>query len=258
LAVRQQYDDAAQVLLLAADHYIADGDGFIVAVQHGTKAAAKGHIVTFGAQPTRPATGYGYIRKGKALDEMAFGVAAFVEKPDEETAKAYLHSGDYVWNAGIFLFSAGVMLAEMEQYRPDILRAATLAWEAARQVQSCVHLDGAAFAACPAESVDYAVMEKTQCAAVVPLDVGWSDVGAWSAIYDLADKDREGNTRHGRIISLNAENNLLFSDKDAPMIAALGIENLAVIATNKAVLVTPLDQADDIKALIAKLEDKDL
>lgn len=258
LAVRQQYGDEAQVLLLAADHYIADGKGFIAAIQHGTKAAAKGHIVTFGAQPTRPATGYGYIHKGEALDAMAFEVAAFVEKPDEDTAKTYLHSGDYVWNAGIFLFSAGVMLAEMNQYRPDILRGATQAWEAARQTQSCVHLDATAFAACPAESVDYAVMEKTKCAAIVPLDVGWSDVGAWPAIYDLADKDQEGNTSHGRVISLNAENNLLFSDDGAPMIAALGIENLAVIATKKAVLVTPLDQAEDIKALIAKLEDKDL
>ncbi len=258
LAVHQLYGEAAQILLLAADHFMADGGAFIDVVKHGTKAAAKGHIVTFGAQPTRPATGYGYIRKGKTLDKTTFGVAAFVEKPDEETAKTYLHSGDYLWNAGIFLFSAGVMLAEMNQYRPDILHGATQAWEAAGKSQTFVHLDATAFATCPAESVDYAVMEKTKCAAVVPLDVGWSDVGAWPAIYDLADKDADGNTRHGRIVSLNAKNNLLFSDKDAPMIAALGIDNLAIIATKKAVLVTPLDQADDIKALITKLDEDDL
>ncbi|PHS21628.1 MAG: mannose-1-phosphate guanylyltransferase/mannose-6-phosphate isomerase [Robiginitomaculum sp.] len=256
LAVQAQFGDSAQVLLLAADHYIADTKGFVETVQLGARAAAKGHIVTFGAAPTVPATGYGYLQKGTALMPGIFTVSAFVEKPDEETAKAYLKSGDYVWNAGIFLFSAAVMLSEMEKYRPDILKAAAQAWEKAGQDKVYQYLDAEAFAACPSESVDYAVMEKTQCAVVVPLDVGWSDVGAWPAIYDLAKKDKNGNACHGSVVTQSTQGTLLYADKDGPMIAALGIKNLAIITTSKAVLVAPLDQAEQIKALIEKLDDE--
>jgi mannose-1-phosphate guanylyltransferase/mannose-6-phosphate isomerase len=256
LAVQAQYGDEAQVLLLAADHYVADGDGFIEAAKLGAHAAAKGQIVTFGAHPSHPATGYGYIRKGAAMMPDTFKVAAFVEKPDADTAQTYVDSGDYVWNAGIFLFSASVMLSEMEKYRPDILEAAAQAWEKAGQDKVYQHLDAEAFAACPSESVDYAVMEKTQCAAVVPLDVGWSDVGAWPAIYDLAKKDKNGNACHGQVLAERTQGSLLYADKDGPIVTALGVENLAIIATKKAVLVVPLDQAEQIKALIAKLGDE--
>jgi mannose-1-phosphate guanylyltransferase/mannose-6-phosphate isomerase len=256
LAVQAQYGDEAQVLLLAADHYVADAKGFIETIQKGARAAARGHIVTFGARPSHPATGYGYLQKGAALMPGIFRVSAFVEKPDEEAAQTYMDSGDYVWNAGIFLFSASVMLGEMERYRPDILAAATQAWDAAKRDKNCVHLEKTAFAACPSESVDYAVMEKTQCAAMVPLDVGWSDVGAWPAIYDLAKKDKNDNACHGPVVIESTQGSLLYADKDGPMIAALGVENLAIIATKKAVLVVPLDQAEQIKALIAKLDNE--
>jgi mannose-1-phosphate guanylyltransferase / mannose-6-phosphate isomerase len=258
LTVQENYGDDACVLLLAADHYMVDSHAFIDAVLAGEKVAAQGRIVTFGAQPTSPQTGYGYIRRGDTLDGHGYAVNAFVEKPDLETARRYLKSGQYVWNAGIFLFHASVMLAEMKRHRPDILEMATRAWKAAKEDNGFRHLDAEAFGQCASQSVDYAVMENTDKAAMVPLDAGWSDVGAWPAIYHLTDKDADGNACHGRVISLDAENNLLFADKDAPMIAALGVENLAVIATNKAVLVTPLDQADAIKVLIAKLEEDDL
>ncbi len=260
LAVREQYGDDAQVLLLAADHFVADTDCFVEAIKAGGTAAANGHIVTFGAGPTSPATGYGYIRRGDAVDDAAFAVSAFVEKPDLKTAKSYVNGGDYVWNAGIFLFQAGVMLDEVGRYREDILKAATQAWAGAERSGLCVHLDEAAFSDCPSESVDYAVMEHTQKAAMVPLNAGWSDVGAWPAIYDLAAKDTDDNVLHGRVVALDSHGCLLHADTDAggPMIAALGVDNLAIVSTGNAVLIVPVDRADNIKALIAKLDDGDL
>ena len=255
LAVRARHGDAAQVLLLAADHHVGDADAFVAAVKAGAAAAQAGHIVTFGAQPDHPATGYGYVQRGKPLDGKAFAVRAFAEKPDAETARAYLKTGDHVWNAGLFLFRADTMLDEMQQYRPDILKAASAAWAKAQQDEGLVHLDEAAFAACPSESVDYAVMEHTKRAAMVPLDAGWSDVGAWPAIYQLAGKDQHGNACHGRVLALESGNSLLHSE--GPLIAALGVEGLAVVASSKAVLVAPLERAADIKALVEKLEDGD-
>jgi mannose-1-phosphate guanylyltransferase/mannose-6-phosphate isomerase len=257
LAVREKYGENAQVLLLAADHFMADNEAFEQAVKAGAKTVAVGHILTFGAQPNFPATGYGYIRRGAALEGSAFAVAAFIEKPDAERAQTYLQSGDYVWNAGIFLFRARVMLEEMQRHRPDILNAALQAWEAATSAGAFRHLDEAAFAQCPAESVDYAVMEKTGQAAVVPLDAGWSDVGAWPAIHDMAKKDDNENAVHGLAVTHNTRNCLLYAEENGPMIATLGVENLVVVSTAKAVLVVPMDQTDNIKALIEKLGEGD-
>ncbi len=258
LAVREHYGEEAQVLLLAADHHVGDADAFVKTVKAGANAAAAGHIVTFGAQPTRPATGYGYIRRGEVLDDVAFRVSAFVEKPDLDTANSYLDDGHYVWNAGIFLFSATTMLTEMRAHRADILEATMLAWQGAQSDGICTHIPEAAFAACPSESIDYAVMEHTECAAIVPLDAGWSDVGAWPAIYDLATKDEADNTKHGRVVTKETQNCLLHASRGGPMIAALGIDNLAVVSTSKAVLIVPLDHAENIKPLIAALEEGDL
>ncbi len=258
LFVRDAYGEDAQVLLLAADHFVGDTDAFIAAVTAGAQAAASGHIVTFGAKPTGPAIGYGYIRKGKALDGAAFQVNSFVEKPDLETARDYLQSGDYLWNAGIFLFCAGVMLEEMTTHRPDILDATLKAWEGRQSDGLCTHLPAPAFSACPSESVDYAVMENTKRAAVVPLDAGWSDVGAWPAIYDLGTKDEAGNASHGRVVMKQTNDCLLYAGGDGPMIATLGVENLTVISTKNAVLIAPLDRADNIKTLIAELDEDDL
>lgn len=256
LAVRAHYGDEAQVLLLAADHYMANPDAFRAAVKAGASAAATGHIVTFGAHPTGPATGYGYIRKGKPIDQAAFAVDRFVEKPDKDTAKSYVQSGEYVWNAGIFLYQASLMLDEIKTHRPAIYEAAAKAWEAAARDGDVLQLDAAAFAACPSESVDYAVMENTHRAALVALDAGWSDVGAWPAIYDLTEKNEAGNACHGKVLAVGTKNSLLYSD--GPLIATLGVSDLAVIATDKATLVVPMDQADNIKALIAKLHESDL
>ncbi len=255
LAVQALHGDDAQVLLLAADHHVSDADAFVTAVRAGSGAAQAGHIVTFGAQPDHPATGYGYIRRGQALDDAAFAVAAFVEKPDEDTAKSYLAAGDYVWNAGLFLFRTGTLLDEMQRHRPDILEAASAAWAQAKSANGLVHLDDAAFAACPSESLDYAVMEHTAKAAMVPLDAGWSDVGAWPAIHAFAEKDKDGNACHGRVLALACQGNLLHSE--GPLIAAFGVNGLAVAASSKAVLVAPLERAAQIKALVEKLDEEE-
>lgn len=255
LAVRQLYGDEAQILLLAADHYIADPVAFRAAIADGTAAAASGHIVTFGAQPTAPETGYGYIRKGRALDGAASHVAAFAEKPDLQTAKAYVQSGEYVWNAGIFLCRADVMLAQMQAHRPDILEGAIKAWDTAKQDDICRHLLLDAFSDCPSESIDYAVMESTDKAAVVPLAAGWSDVGSWPALFERTAKDDNGNGCYGRVVTHETKASLLYTD--GPLIATLGVEGLAVIATNNAILVTPLENAGAIKPLIAQLDEDD-
>ncbi len=253
LAVREQYGDAAQILLLAADHHIADPNAFITAIKAGADTAAQKHIVTFGAKPTEPATGYGYIQRGAAIDEAAFHVSTFVEKPDLATAKSYLKDGNYLWNAGIFLFRTDVLLDEMNAHREDILNAASRAWEKADRSGNYIHLPQEAFSACPSESLDYAVMENTNKAAMVPLSAGWSDVGAWPAIYDLLSKDANENACHGRVATKATNNCLLYAD--GPMVAAYGIENMAVIATDKSVLVLPLEQAQNIKSLIEILDE---
>ena len=255
LAVKALHGDDAQVLLLAADHHVTDADAFAAAVRAGAEAAHNGHIVTFGAHPDRPATGYGYIRRGQALDAAAFAVQAFVEKPDAQTARAYLAAGEYVWNAGLFLFRAGTLLDEMKHHRPDILEAAGAAWTHAQRDHDLVHLDAADFSACPSESVDYAVMEHTAKAAMVPLEAGWSDVGAWPAIYELGGKDEAGNACHGRVLAQDCHDNLLHSE--GPLIAALGLEGLCVVASDKAVLVAPLERAAQIKALVEKLDNNE-
>ncbi len=254
-AVATQHGKDACVLLLAADHYIADTAAFLEKVEAGLKSAQNGHIVTFGARVTGPATGYGYIRKGAALNDQAFAVRAFVEKPDAKTAAAYMRAGDYVWNAGIFLFRADVMRDEMQKFRPDILEAATQAWSAAAKQGPCAHLNEKAFAACPSDSVDYAIMEKTDCAAMLPLDAGWSDVGTWPAIYDLDEKDQDGNACHGRVTALETKDCLFYAQdgENGPQIAALGVDNLIVVSTKEAVLVLPKDRADEIKALLESM-----
>ncbi len=253
LAVQRHYGDDAQILLLAADHYMADRQAFVDAVRAGAAAAAQGHIVTFGAKPNHPATGYGYIRRGAAIDGVAFNVDSFVEKPDLATAKTYLADQNYVWNAGIFLFRADVMLAEMATHRPDIMRHAAAAWHEAREDGIFQHLAEESFAKCPGESLDYAVMENTKCAAIVPLGAGWSDIGSWPALHELMTKDAHGNAIHGRVIMNKARDCLLHAD--GPMIAAYGVENLAIITTKKAVLVMPLAEAQNLKALIENLEE---
>ncbi|VAV97408.1 Mannose-1-phosphate guanylyltransferase / Mannose-6-phosphate isomerase [hydrothermal vent metagenome] len=256
LAVAEKFGDEALVLLLAADHFIADPMAFRRAVHLGASTASNGHILTFGPQPTRPETGYGYLLAGKTVADGVFELDSFVEKPDLQTAKNWLKDGRYLWNSGMFLFPAKLMQEQINRHRPAIAKASQQAWKhASRQADNLI-LDAAAFAQCPAESVDNAVMENTQHGAVIPLDAGWSDVGSWLAIYELAQKDEAGNASTGEVVHLDAKNCLFHAN--GIRIAAVGVTDLAIVTTKNAVLVLPLDQAQKTKDIVALLDENEL
>ncbi len=247
-------DPDALMLVLPADHLIGDIPAFHAAIRVAADAARHGHLTTFGIVAAMPETGYGYIRKGAALADTpgASQVAAFVEKPNLAIAQGYVAAGDYYWNSGMFLFRAGDFLAELGKLRPDILDASRAALEAARNDLDFVRLDPAAFEACPSESIDYAVMEKTQCAAVVPADIAWNDIGAWSALWDVAEKDAAGNAARGDVMLENARNN--FIRAETRMVAALGVDDLVIVETADVVLVAKKDQVQDVKKLVDRLK----
>jgi len=239
----------ALILLLAADHQITDAAGFRAAVARSAPLA-EARIVTFGITPSGPEVGYGYIQRGAALAEGVDAVVRFVEKPDLATAEGYLASGDYVWNAGIFLFSPKVFLAELRASRPDIAEAALAAIPAGNA--PTLYLDAARFAACPSESIDYAVMEHTKLAAVAPCDIGWADIGSWSEVWRLGVKDSAENFTRGAVVTLDTRGSLIWTD--GPVVATLGVENLIVVATQAGVLVMPKARAQEVKAVVAARE----
>jgi mannose-1-phosphate guanylyltransferase / mannose-6-phosphate isomerase len=243
----------AVMLLMPSDHMIEDRAAFLTAVERAATAAKIGRLVTFGIQPERPETGFGYIERGAALSgaDGAFAVARFVEKPDTATAEAYVASGNFFWNSGIFLFPAALYVSELERLRPDMLAACRLALEGARRDDDFVRLDKAAFATCPSDSIDYAVMEHTERAAVVPVSMGWNDLGSWDALWELADKDASGNALVGNVIAEDAANCYLRSE--CGLVAALGVEDLVVVATDDAVMLAPRDRAQDVRRLVARL-----
>ncbi|MCA1979391.1 MAG: mannose-1-phosphate guanylyltransferase/mannose-6-phosphate isomerase [Thiobacillus sp.] len=247
-------DPEALMLVLPADHLIGDIPAFHAAIRTAAEAARGGHLTTFGIVASSPETGYGYIKQGAPLADAdgAREVAAFVEKPDLATAKAYVASGDYYWNSGMFLFRAQDFLTELAQLRPDILEASRAALDQARNDLDFVRLDPAAFEACPSESVDYAVMEKTRRAAVVPADIAWNDIGAWSALWDVAEKDAAGNATRGDVMLENARNN--FVRAESRMVAALGVDDLVIVETADVVLVAKKDQVQDVKKLVDRLK----
>ena len=248
-------DPDALVLLAPADHHISDAGAFRKTVAAAAPAAADGRIVTFGVEPTRPATGYGYIRRGAALGAgNAEAVAAFVEKPDLATAESYLAGGDYLWNAGIFLYRADVMLEELKRHRPDILEGALAALDTATRDGAAIALDPARFADCPAESVDYAVMEKTDRAAVAPAAFPWTDLGAWDAVYDISERDGAGSAISGDVVEIDTANSLLRTD--GPLLAAIGVEDMIVVATDDAVFLAPRERAQDVKQVVSILKEK--
>lgn len=244
-------DPEAMMLVLAADHAIPDVEGFLAHVRLGAAAAEAGRIVTFGIRPSRPATGYGYIRPGAALAEPGVcSIAAFVEKPDEPTAERYVAEG-CLWNSGNFLFRAGVFLDELERLAPEIGRPVAEAMAKAERDLDFLRIDPEAFGRAVAKSVDYAVMEKTALAAVVPSDFGWSDVGAWGAIWDLAAKDASGNAAKGDAAFLDAENCYVHSPER--LTAVVGLNDVVVVNTRDAVLVVAREQAEKVKGLVARL-----
>lgn len=244
----------ALVLLMPADHRIVDTEAFQEAVDVGAAAAERGQLVLFGMAPDRPATGYGYIQVGAASPYAngVFAVEAFAEKPDTTTAEGYLARGGYLWNSGIFLFSARVFLAELEIHGPAILRHARAALAAASQEGDSVTLDAESFANCPAVSIDRAVMERTRLACVVPADFGWTDVGSWSALWEIGERDRFDNVVVGDVLVTATSGSYVRSS--GPLVATLGVSNLIVIVTPDAVLVADKSRDQDVKALVERLK----
>lgn len=243
----------ALLLVMPADHAIDDLAAFRTAVESGRALAEAGRLVTFGITPERAHTGYGYIRRGEALGEGGYRVDAFVEKPDAERAHAYLESGDYLWNSGIFLFRAERFLAELERLAPAMLAACRAALAAGREDLDFLRVDAEAFAACPSDSIDYAVMEHTRDAAVVPMSPGWSDIGAWDAIFALkGDPARQGNAVHGDVLLHDTRNSLVHSH--SRLVATVGVHDLLIVETEDAVLVADRHAAQDTKRIVEQLQ----
>lgn len=243
----------AELLVMPADHVIKDTEAFAHAVEQGHMLSQEGKLVTFGITPSSPHTGYGYIKRGQALTQ-GFLVAAFVEKPNLEAAENYLKSGDYLWNSGIFLFKASSFLAALGQYAPDILQSCQAAFEARTEDMDFLRIDEACFAECRSESIDYAVMEHTDQAAVIPMSPGWSDIGAWDALHELrsVDDKENGNAIHGDVMLHQTRNSLVYSE--SRLVAAVGVDNLVIVETDDAVLVADRRQAQDTKLIVNALK----
>ncbi|WAJ69615.1 mannose-1-phosphate guanylyltransferase/mannose-6-phosphate isomerase [Catenovulum adriaticum] len=239
------------LLILAADHVIQDQKAFLTAIEQAQVLAQNDAMVTFGIVPTHAETGYGYIKRGSAYND-AFKVDSFVEKPNLTTATEYLNSGEYYWNSGMFMFKASRYLTELEKYQPDILAACKKAIGNTSNDLDFVRVDKAAFEACPDDSIDYAVMEKTDAAVVVPLDAGWNDVGSWSALWEVNEKDDNGNAIKGDCITHDTNNCLIQSGER--LIATVGVDDLVIVDTKDAVMVASKDKVQDVKKVVEKLK----
>jgi len=251
--------DDPVLVIMPADHVIQDEAAFRAAVALALPLADAGKLVTFGICPTAPETGYGYIRVGDSLGEGASLVEQFVEKPDQATAQRYLDSGLYLWNGGIFVIKASVWLAKMAQCRPDILAACETAFAGRQQDMDFVRPDKVAFAACPSESIDYAVMEPLTAAgkntgevAVVPLEARWSDVGAWSALWEIGDKDEAGNVFKGDVLAVDTANSLVMAS--SRLVATVGLQDVVVVETDDAILVADRNQIQKVKDVVGQLK----
>ena len=242
------------LLVLAADHVIRDEAAFTATVESARVYAEAGKLVTFGIVPTKAETGYGYIKRGAATGETqdAYTVAQFVEKPDQTTAEHYLESGDYYWNSGMFLFRASRYLAELQQFRPDIYAACVEAVGTVNADLDFVRVNKAAFLSCPSDSIDYAVMERTADAVVVPMSAGWSDVGSWSSLWDISEKDINGNVSHGDVLQHNSQNNYVFAESS--LVTTVGVQDLVIVQTKDAVLVADKHQVQDVKKIVESLK----
>lgn len=257
LRLSQSTPDAL-MLVMPSDHVILDETAFHQAVEKAAVAARQGALVTFGITPASPETGYGYIQRGDAWQsqegnaEGVFSVSRFVEKPDLATAQQYLDAGDYAWNSGIFLFSAKTYLEVLAKYQSDMLTAASNALEGSQQDLMFCRVDADAFAASPSDSIDYAVMERTEQAAVVPVEMGWSDLGAWSALWEIEEHDDNGNVTRGDVLLDKTHNSYIYAEH--AMVATTGVDDLIIIATDDAVLVADRHNAQDVKVLVEKLK----
>lgn len=249
-----KHQEDALMLVLPSDHVILNQSAFMAAVEAAKRAAQSGRLITFGIDPEKPETGYGYIQRGDALEncEGSYDLRRFVEKPDEETAKEYIASGEYYWNSGIFLLSARQYIDELLCHQPEIVSACEQALDNAEEDLHFSRLAAEAFAACPSDSIDYAVMEKTSQAAVVPVNMSWNDLGAWSSLWDIEDKDEAGNATRGDVVLHNTRNSYVHSEH--ALVAVTGVDNLIVVATDDAVLVANREQAQDVKKIVEKLK----
>jgi len=249
-ALTAQPDDI--LLVLPADHVINHIDAFQQAVIKAGQLAREGLLVTFGIVPTHPETGYGYIKRGSPCQGDAFTVSAFVEKPDQQTAAHYLQSGDYLWNSGMFAFTAGVFLQELEKFNPAMLTACRQSLQKAKVDLDFTRLDKDAFTQCPADSIDYAVMEKTDKAAVIPLDAGWNDVGSWSALWDVTEKDTSGNAIHGDVLTVDSHNSYIHSEHR--LVTVIGVDDLIVVETSDAVMIAAKNRVQEVKEVVSQLK----
>ena len=249
----EERDPEALVLMLAADHVVRKPDEFRQACRCAAGAAIAGRIVTFGIVPTYPATNYGYIRPGEKLNgSHAHAVEAFVEKPDAATAATYV-ANHYLWNSGNFLFHAATMLAEIARFEPAMAEAAKASVDGLTRDLDFLRLAAEPFARAPRKSIDYAVMERTKLAAVIPADIGWSDVGSWSAVWDILDHDAAGNATEGPVVMLDSRNSLVRSEKSV-LTTVIGLDDVIVVSTADAVLVSARSKAEQVKALVEQLK----
>ena len=254
-ALQAQADGEDPLLLvLPSDHVIADAGAFRAAVRTASAVAEgsqdqPGALVTFGVVPDAAETGFGYIQAEPG--ESVRKVRRFVEKPDAATAQSYLDAGGYYWNSGMFLFRASRYLQELERFHPDIVAACRAAFAQATRDGDFVRLDKEAFTACPSDSIDYAVMEKTDAAMVLPVDIGWNDVGSWSALWDVSERDAAGNAHHGDVIAVDSRNSFAYARR---LVALVGVDDLVVVETDDAVLVAHKDRVQDVKAVVAQLK----
>lgn len=246
------------MLVLPADHVIQNQSAFTHAVQQAATLAAKGYVITFGIVPVTPETGYGYIEQGDAIDQHpgAHVLQRFVEKPDKLTAQRYLDSGKYFWNSGMFMLTAQVWLQHMQTLQPAMLDCCRRAYNNGNADQDFYRIDATAFKQCRSDSIDYAVMEKLIAgeskSALIPLDAGWSDIGAWAALWEISDKDTQGNVTKGDVICINSNDSLLLSNHR--LVTGVGLSNLVVVETADAVLVADRDQVQDVKAIVDQLK----
>ncbi len=246
--------DDPLLLVLPSDHVVRDEAAFRAAVSQAMPAARAGALITFGIVPDAPETGFGYIEADQDSADHGEGVhrvLRFVEKPDAATAQDYVDAGGYYWNSGMFLFLASRYLEELQRFRPDIVTGVRTAFDAAQRDGDFIRLDKEAFAACPPDSIDYAVMEKTDMASVLPVDIGWNDVGSWSALWDVSAQDADGNAHHGDVIAIDSRNSYAYSRR---LVALVGVDDLVVVETDDAILVARKDKVQQVKDVVTRLK----
>jgi mannose-1-phosphate guanylyltransferase/mannose-6-phosphate isomerase len=245
-------DPEANLLVLPADHSVGKPAALIEAIQKGASASEQGKLVTFGLVPSRPETGYGYIKRGEALAPDVSVLEQFVEKPDQATAEGYIASGDYVWNSGMFMFTAGRFLGSLAQFQPEMAQVCQCATQKAERDMDFIRPDAEVFASCPSDSIDYAVMEHTPEGAVVSLDCEWSDIGAWSALWEAGDQDAAGNVTQGDVVLNKTQNSYVRSQ--SRLVTTTGVSDLVVVETADAVMVADRHSVQDVKDIVNALK----